>query len=271
MDGILSKVQRFSINLSTETYLLILTLRANGESSYRDAAAFHRLFKNKYGTKHIHIITDTHARALKGLDDCYTFVQKKIELLDTIRTFVKNIPDGGSLLFCVSAHGYSKYVAERSTFELNNRTEYLQIGAEHILDTELFDSLYKDMKMSVRSLCLIDTCHSGTMLDLEFLSHDGIIFRRSNTPLKQRPQSVSISACTDDESAGEDISSYGGWGGKLTCHVLDYVFRLNGNTLYAWDLYISIRKAFLLRGAHEGVRSSIIGAATTHPIISYNC
>ena len=47
-----------------------------------------------------------------------------------------------------------------------------------VLDNDIRDSFYKNMNDDCMSLCLIDTCHSGTMLDLPYYSYDGINFKR---------------------------------------------------------------------------------------------
>ena len=58
--------------------------------------------------------------------------------------------------------------------------------------------------------CLVDTCHSGTMLDFE-------------CPVTPRARAFAVSACSDQETAGEDISDFGGWGGKLCAQFFDYL------------------------------------------------
>jgi hypothetical protein len=52
-------------------------------------------------------------------------------------------------------------------------------GKEMITDAELFTALYSRMHDSIKSVCFIDTCHSGTMLDLEYMSNNGVTFHRS--------------------------------------------------------------------------------------------
>jgi hypothetical protein len=132
------------------------------------------------------------------------------------------------------------------------------VGGQVTFDHELFDALYSRMRTEVVSLCLIDTCHSGTMLDLEYISTDGIKFVRSAKPQVIRPFSVSISACSDFELAGEDISVYAGWGGKLMCQFMDYL-NVKESGIHILSFYSQVRKVFM----HQAMQAS-------HPIISYN-
>jgi hypothetical protein len=97
------------------------------------------------------------------------------------------------------------------------------------------------------------------MLDLEYLSTDGKKFIRSKTELKSRPRSVCISACADDELAGEDVSDYAGWGGKLTCQFVDYLDRSNNGIIDISKFYHQVRSTFDSQRLQK-----------SHPIISYN-
>jgi hypothetical protein len=148
-------------------------------------------------------------------------LQTSKDLLEQLQVYVSTIAPRSCLLFTMSSHGYSTVVPARSGVELNGRSEYVTVGHDRVFDTQLFQALYGTMRQDTISLCLVDTCHSGTMLDLEYISTDGTRFVRSGTPLTSRPLSVCISACNDDEQAGEDVSDFGGWGGKLTCAFLD--------------------------------------------------
>jgi len=65
------------------------------------------------------------------------------------------------------------------------------------------------------------------MLDLPYYSYDGNNFYYISQDNIIKPNSYCISACSDNELAGEDLSYYGGFGGKLTCFFLDYVNKKN--------------------------------------------
>ncbi len=82
-------------------------------------------------------------------------------------------------------------------------------------------------------------------------------YKGSKTILQPRPFSVCISACNDDELAGEDVSDYGGWGGKLICQFLD---RLHSNhRIEVMGFYRRIRQLFAMQSTQA-----------FHPVISYN-
>jgi hypothetical protein len=240
--------------------VLAIALRANGSSSYRDASAIARLTSSIWGAT-VTILTDVPSLLLNVPEKTKIIhVIDKKKMLSSIAGISRSLRKGTDLLFSMSSHGWSTVVAHRKLLEMNGRSEFVKVGNEMVMDYELFDSLYNEMQEDIVSLCLIDTCHSGTMLDLEFISNDGIYFTRSKTPLRSRPLSVCISACSDNETAGEDVSTYAGWGGKLTCQFLDYANLLKPSTcIKVLDFYKMISKTFSLQSQQK-----------SHPLISYN-
>jgi len=199
-------------------HVLILCLAANGDSSYRDADSMARIMVERFRA-HVTILSDHPRRPFKTVSDLIRvhIVKNKDDCVHTIREVVGLLPEMSNLLFFISAHGYSQpAIGIHRDRELNGRSEYLKLGGMNLYDYELFSALYDNMRSDTRSLCLVDTCHSGTMLDLEYVSTDGgKTFKRSRQVLTNRPWSVCISACGDAESTGEDVSSYGGWGGQV--------------------------------------------------------
>lgn len=187
-------------------FALLVALHANGESSYRDARSLHRLLAERWGAR-VTVFTDK-----TGVEDGAHVVRTATDLLDGIRNAVEALPHGAQLLFAVSSHGYSMATPPGAPRpELDGRSEFVRVRGQRVMDWQLHEALYSRMGSSVRSFAIVDTCHSGTMLDLEGV-HVGKV-----------PQSCCVSACSDAELAGEDISDYGGWGGKLVAQFLDAV------------------------------------------------
>lgn len=263
MGTIYKQVSSFYLDLTRpNTRILLVSLRANGDSSYRDANAMSQLCIDNIHipATNICIVTDTPSR-IRTSGVRVIEVRNKRDLIETIKDEIRVLPLNAQLIFSISAHGYSKRVHDRIPYELNGLSEYLLVRGECVLDCELFDAVYQNMHDSIKSLCLVDTCHSGTMLDLEYLSTDGVHFNRSRIPLQHRPLSICISACNDNENAGEDISDFGGWGGKLTCQVLDYLLTrpTEYKKFYPLDMYTYIQNIFQNQSYQR-----------THPVISFN-
>jgi hypothetical protein len=245
--------------------VLCIALSANGTSSYRDAVSVVSLTHTKWDVQHTCILTDNISMIdipEKNVDIIH--VQSPKSLLYQIRNFVTlYVRENDNVLFTLSSHGYStnQVSALRKGKELNNRSEYILVQGHPVMDYELFSALYDHMPSSVCNLCLVDTCHSGTMLDMEYISNDGgNNFHRSRTPLKKRPLSICISACNDDELAGEDISTFGGWGGKLICQFLDYIHHQKEYSFNVLNFFKIVHHTFVSQKYQH-----------SHPVISFNC
>jgi hypothetical protein len=208
--------------------VISVCLLANGMSSYRDVKNIVKLTKEKWNSTNI------------ILSDNTSFFKEAIEIknnfLPTLENIVGKYSKTHDILFTISAHGYNMY----NKNEIDNTDEYIIVRGNKIFDHHIRNSFYKKMHKDCLSLCLIDTCHSGTMLDLPWYSRDGKTIKRIDQKLIIRPQSYCISACSDNELAGEDISDFGGWGGKLICIFLDYL-KDDFNIL---DFYQFVHKKF---------------------------
>lgn len=119
-------------------------------------------------------------------------------------SFVNKVKKDDSVFIFISGHGYQKVSKE----EKDNLDEYISFKSGIITDNILYQSLIEKLKdTSKRIVCLTDTCHSGTMFDLDEKS----IYKRNI---------FSLSACLDSQLDSCDISNVG-FGGSLTVHLLD--------------------------------------------------
>jgi len=238
--------------LTDSVHVLCISLASNGTSSYRDAENISHLTSTKWNAKTT-IFTDK-PDYFSGLHN--TLVVKPATLQASLRCYVQALPDHCSLLVAVSGHGYSTHVPSKSKYELNHRNEYIRYGHCRVFDYDLTDLLCTNMKPGIDCLYLVDTCHSGTMFDLPYLSIDGgRTYKHSNyTTCSPVASILCISACNDNEQAGEDISTYGGWGGKLISYFLD---RLNDSDLDLYSLCTDVHRLFSTQKRQR-----------THPIIS---
>ena len=118
-------------------------------------------------------------------------------------TFTDNVKLTDTVLILVSAHGYQ--TVSKTDEETDYLDEYISYNDGIILDNELNSLLASKLSKTKRTFCLGDTCHSGTLFDI----NDTI------------PNVFSLSACLDDQNAFIDIGNNVGFGGALTVHLLD--------------------------------------------------
>lgn len=118
--------------------------------------------------------------------------------------FVDNTKNGDNVLICISGHGYQQFNKE----EKDSMDEYISFGNGIIKDGVLYSLLIEKLKDKCnRVVCLTDTCHSGTMFDID----EKRVGKRNV---------FSLSACLDNQLDSCDISNVG-FGGSLTVHLLD--------------------------------------------------
>jgi hypothetical protein len=118
-------------------------------------------------------------------------------------TFTNNVKPNDYAIILVSGHGYQK--SSKTNEETDKLDEYIAYNGGIILDNELNALLVSQLSKTKRTFCLGDTCHSGTLFDI------------NNTV----PNVYSLSACLDNQLDSCDIGYNAGFGGALTVQLLD--------------------------------------------------
>lgn len=228
-------LDRAVLDFSHHLVTICVALHANGESSYRDVSNIERLILEKCPSHIIHIITDS--PGVVHLHSNSTVVHKvtnKSGFLNTLGLIFSQVPHMTSILFTISSHGYICHTNHQS-YEATGLSEYILVGREKVFDFELSATVVQKVPPSCNLFCLLDTCHSGTLLDLHYTSTDAKHFQRTKYSYGPKVcKCIAVSACSDIETAGEDISEYGGWGGKLTCSFLDYAVTRQNINWFDW-------------------------------------
>ena len=117
--------------------------------------------------------------------------------------FTNNIKQNDYAIILVSGHGYQ--MTSKTGEETDKLDEYIAYTGGIILDNELNTLLVSKLSKTKRTFCLGDTCHSGTLFDI------------NNTV----PNVYSLSACLDNQLDSCDIGYNAGFGGALTVQLLD--------------------------------------------------
>lgn len=128
------------------------------------------------------------------------------------------IPPKSDVLVHISGHGYQQRDASHD--ETDGFDEYVRTGGAILLDDDLRDIFLVTLRPKhVRFVGLVDTCHSGTMFDLDYTytpSGWKVDTRRKMLPM----DAISIGACTDRQLDQCDVGNVG-FGGSLTIHLID--------------------------------------------------
>jgi len=124
-------------------------------------------------------------------------------------TFTNNVLANDYVIILISGHGYQ--TTSKTSEETDRLDEYIAYNGGTILDNEINTLLVSKLGKTKRSVCLGDTCHSGTLFDI------GI----TNITNNGSSNVYSLSACLDNQLDSCDIGYNAGFGGALTVHLLD--------------------------------------------------
>ena len=135
------------------------------------------------------------------------------------------IRDSSTLLVAISGHGYQK--RDINGDEMDGMDEYVRTCNEIIIDDDLWEIFIKNMNKSINFVGICDTCHSGTMFDLDYFwnGNEWILDTKRN---KVYRNAISIGACKDNQLDNCDIGETIGFGGCLTIQLIehDYLCKL---------------------------------------------
>lgn len=114
----------------------------------------------------------------------------------------------GSLLVTISAHGYQR--RDQSGDEADGRDESFVFAGKHVVDDNI--KLWFT-RSKARITALMDTCHSGTLSDLDVVPRSGY----------QCARVLVVAACADSQCDRDDLATVTGYGGGLMTKLSDHV------------------------------------------------
>ena len=120
-------------------------------------------------------------------------------------TFTNNVKANDYVVILISGHGYQ--CASKTSEETDKLDEYISYIGGNILDNEIYSLLVSKLYKTKKTVCLGDTCHSGTLFDIVNPVNITNVF--------------SLSACLDNQLSSCDIGNNVGFGGSLTVQLLD--------------------------------------------------
>ena len=169
------------------------------------------------------------------LTDNTEITPTKENMMNAMKSFVKNITESNTKTawFSFSGHGY--YIQDVSMDDVDGHDEvlvpldYAEKGI--ITDDELYDVLIKGLPLDCKLFSLIDSCHSGTALDLPL---------RYNTTTEtcsvqkesdcQLANVIKLSGCRDSQTSA-DAWINGQYQGALTATFLESLGNWSSITL----------------------------------------
>lgn len=176
------------------------------------------LLMTKYGYTVSNIVTLTDNRATKQ------------NIMTQLTKLIQNGKSGDNLFFSFSGHGY--FTKDLSRDEIDGKDELIiSVDNLPIVDDELKSLIDTNLKKNVTLIAIMDTCHSGTVLDLPYQYFKGeqeIIHHSANIDTKGT--AICLSGCRDDQ-VSMDAYLQGDFNGAMTFY---FVELLKTNNSLTW-------------------------------------
>jgi metacaspase-1 len=204
-----------------------------------DALNIRALLQNQYNydIQNIQLLTDdTHTKPTRQ------------NILNELTKMLEQSIKGDKLVFFFSGHG--SQILDKSGDELDGLDELIiPIDLKYILDDEIKAILDKHLKEGVQLFSLIDSCHSGTILDLKYnyLDTENSQNITINSNVKEtKGQAIMISGCSDPQysidAVLEDSDGNRTNAGAMTFSFLHSLEHLNYTNVSYKNLVIKMRE-----------------------------
>ena len=184
----------------------------------------------------------------------------EFEILSNFKLQIQNrinlIPNNSTLFTMISGHGFQK--KDIICDEIDGLDEYIRTKNETIIDNDLWKLFIKDMDKSINFVGICDTCHSGSMFDLDYSwNGNSWISDSKREPIYRN--AISIGACTDSQLDNCDIGETIGFGGSLTIQLIenDYLCKLfDYDDKQLIEIYNKITKKLKSFGQHPVIQTN---------------
>ncbi|XP_060676151.1 metacaspase-1 isoform X1 [Ziziphus jujuba] len=204
------------------------------------------------------------------------FIPTKENIKNSLKWLVDGCKAGDSLVFYFSGHGLRQpdfKDDEKDGFdETICPVDFLKEGM--ILDNDINTDIVKPLKKGVTLHAIVDSCHSGTILDLVHVYNHHKAMWEDNSPPSGIDKgtggglAICISACNDDKLAA-DTSAFGTgqktMNGAMT-FILCRALKQNPDITYG-ALLDTMSEAIQQVNAHRCLQSSICRKIFRHKVI----
>ena len=195
----------------------------------------------KYNEENITLMTDDTEKK----PTCNNIITQLIKMAE--RSYEEDVKE-----IWISYSGHGSYVHDQSEDEDDKKDEclvpldYQESGL--ILDDTLNHALGL-INPKTKIICIIDACHSETMLDLPYRYVSGNKNVIENKNCKVKSNCIMISGCRDFESSYDayDINNSNEFSGAMTTSLL-YVLETFGYTITCWRLLKEMRRFLKKKG-----------------------
>jgi hypothetical protein len=184
------------------------------------------------------------------LTDNTTKKPTKINILNSLKNLLINSKSGDTLLFFYSGHGTQ--TIDKNNEETDKLDEVIvPLDFKYIIDDELNNIIYNNLKSGVNLFTLFDCCHSGSILDLKYQYIDST--NLNNITINNKYKNIKgnvlmISGCMDKQTSADAFIN-NKFQGAMTWSFLKSI---NSNKNIKWfDLVQNMRNLLKSNGYNQ--------------------
>jgi len=223
-----TKEEKTEVNLSNNekkaALLIGITYKGTNKELYgceNDVFACKKILIDQFKFKEENIKILTESSNDSSLTPTYN------NIIDAFKWLVQKSDEGyGSLWFQYSGHGY--YFRDRDGDEKDRYDECLVTSDNYaVMDDEIRNLLVNRLRSDCKLFCLMDCCHSGTILDLEYKYRPSTNSMAVENKFKTKANVWALSGCKDYQESADAEFSRNEWAGALTKNFLDILKRYN--------------------------------------------
>jgi len=138
----------------------------------------------------------------KILNDLTSIKPTKTNILNEFKNLIINAKSGDVLFFYYSGHG--SYTYDKNNDETDGRDEMLvSSDLQSVMDDEIKSILQNHLSREITIIGMFDSCHSGTILDLDSDSYDK--YSENNKVSECKGNVIMISGCMDSQTSAEAL------------------------------------------------------------------
>lgn len=152
------------------------------------------------------LITGFNESDINILTDFTEIKPTRMNIINELTKLISTTEENDLSFFSISSHGF--YIKDFNNDELDGYDECIySIDNNYITDDKL-KSIILNLKKGSTLFAFIDTCHSGTMLDLPYTYMDSTNndnYTENKKELETIGSVIAISGCSDSESSADTV------------------------------------------------------------------
>jgi hypothetical protein len=174
----------------------------------------------------------------------------KDNIIKELSSFLSKAKDDDTLYIHYSGHGSN--VIDISGDEHDRKDETIvTTDLLNITDDELHTIIKENLKSKSKLFAVFDSCHSGSILDLDYILKDNKLLSSSSSSSSSFPPDVVLISGCRDEQYSQEVTTSNGSNGLLTTSLYNNLCFSTNNNISWIQLFSNIKNLLKNIGADQ--------------------